>query len=154
MVIFISSKRYIRNTEKWGHSNLVLTVMVTPDGSRVLSGSTDNTMKVWDIDTGECLITIAGHSSSVLATAITSDGSRVVSGSSDNTVKVWDLETGECLETLEGHLNMVKAVAVTPDGSRVVSGSSDHTVKVWDLEKTIPIIEFKHDFPVLTVCIV
>jgi WD40 repeat protein len=116
-----------------GHSSFVQAVAVTADGKRVISGSRDNTVKVWNLETGVEQLTLTGHSNSVRAVAVTADGKWVISGSDDNTVKVWNLETGEQF-TLTGHSNWVQAVAVTADGTRVISGSDDKTVKVWNLE--------------------
>ncbi|MBP0008282.1 MULTISPECIES: NB-ARC domain-containing protein [unclassified Roseofilum] len=117
-----------------GHQSWVNTVAVTRDGQLAVSGSSDKTLKVWDLETKEETLTLTGHRSLIQAVAVTRDGQRAVSGSSDKTLKVWDLETGEALLTLMGHDSMVKAVAVTPDGQRAVSGSSDNTLKVWDLK--------------------
>ncbi|MEY3870106.1 MAG: hypothetical protein RLZZ338_3997 [Cyanobacteriota bacterium] len=117
-----------------GHSDPVKAVALTPDGTRVVSTSFDNTLKVWDLATGEFLHTLTGHSGKVYSVALTPDGTRVVSASYyDNTLKVWDLMTGTLLDTLTGHSGAVNAVALTPDGTRVVSASSDNTLKVWDL---------------------
>ncbi|WP_160290071.1 WD40 repeat domain-containing protein, partial [Aphanizomenon flos-aquae] len=116
------------------HSSSVYAVAVTADGKRVISGSHDNTVKVWNSETGEEQLTFSGHSREVKAVAVTADGKRLISGSSDNTVKVWNLETGEEQFTLTGHSDSVNTVAVTADGKRVISGSWDDTVKVWNLE--------------------
>ncbi len=116
-----------------GHRDIVLAVAITFDGQRVVSSSDDNTLKVWNLATGEEERTLIGHSDSVVAVAITFDGQRVVSGSDDNTLKVWNLATGEEERTLIGHSGPVVAVAITFDGQRVVSGSSDNTLKVWNL---------------------
>ena len=100
----------------------------------VISASWDNTLKVWDLQSGEILRTLTGHSDSVNAVAITSDSKYVISGSRDKTLKVWDLQTGEILRTLTGHSRWVLAVAVTADSKYVISGSPDKTLKVWDLQ--------------------
>ena len=84
-----------------------------PDGRRVVSGSNDKTLKVWDVATGKCVATLEGHSSDVYCVAVFPDGRRVVSGSDDKTLKVWDLATGECVATLEGHSNLVRRAAST-----------------------------------------
>ena len=117
-----------------GHRGNVYRVALTPDGKRAVSGSADNTLKVWDLESGQELQTLSGHADWVRAVAVTPDGQRAVSGSDDNTLKVWDLESGKELQTLSGHQSAVFAVALTPDGQRAVSGSYDDTLKVWDLE--------------------
>ena len=75
-----------------GHSNSVHAVVVTPDGCQIISGSYDNTIKVWDLEGGHLLRSLEGHTQSVNAVAVTPDGRQIVSGSNDNTIKVWDLE--------------------------------------------------------------
>jgi WD40 repeat protein len=113
-----------------GHQGFVTAVAVLPDG-RVVSGSHDHTLRVWDVESGQVLATLAGHQGAVKAVAVLPDG-RVVSGSSDGTMRVWDVESGQVFATLVGHRGSVRSVAVLPDG-RVVSGSSDGTVRVWDV---------------------
>jgi WD40 repeat protein len=117
-----------------GHSDRVSAVAVTPDAKCAVSGSCDQTLKVWDLESGKELQTLAGHSDSVAAVAVTPDGKRAVSASRDQTLKVWELESGKELQTLAGHSGGVNGVAVTPDGKRAVSASRDQTLKVWDLE--------------------
>ena len=116
-----------------GHTNWVWACAVTPDGRRVMSGSSDRTLKVWDLQSGQELATLSGHKREVRACAVTPDGRRVVSGSSDLTLMVWELHSGQELGMLSGHVGSVFACAVTPDGRRVVSGSGDGTLKVWAL---------------------
>jgi WD40 repeat protein len=116
-----------------GHESTVYFLAVTPDGKRVISGSEDSTLKVWDLATGHCLATFEGHTDAVIGVALTPDGKRLISGSEDNTLKVWDLAAGYCLATFEGHTDAVIGVALTPDGKRLISGSEDNTLKVWDL---------------------
>jgi WD40 repeat protein len=117
-----------------GHSSSVSGVAVTADGKRAVSASSDETLKVWDLESGRAPRTLEGHSSRVHGVAATADGKRAVSASRDKTLKVWDLESGRALRTLEGHSSRVKGVAVTADGKRAVSASGDRTLKVWDLE--------------------
>jgi WD40 repeat protein len=70
-----------------GHTNTVWSVAVLPDG-RVVSGSMDNSIKLWDLLLGSCVLTLTGHTNSVLSVAVLPDG-RVVSGSDDKSIKVW-----------------------------------------------------------------
>ncbi len=118
---------------------------VLADGRRALSGSDDNTLRLWDLATGETLRTLEGHSDWVSAVAVLADGSRVVSGSWDDTLRLWDLATGETLRVFKGHTSRVSAVAVLADGRRAVSGSDDNTLRLWDLATGECLAEFVAD---------
>ena len=65
----------------------------SPDGTRIVSGSEDNTLKVWDAATGRATLTLTGHVNMVTSVADSPDGTRIVSGSWDKTLKVWDAAT-------------------------------------------------------------
>jgi WD40 repeat protein len=112
-----------------GHTDCVTSLAVLGDG-RVVSGSDDKTLRVWNAATGECERTLDGHTDRVKSLAVLGDG-RVVSGSDDDTLRVWNAATGECERTLEGHTYIVTSLAVLGDG-RVVSGSGDKTLRVWN----------------------
>ena len=116
-----------------GHTHRIYGATVTPDGKTIVSCSRDSTLKVWNLETGQCQATWEGHMGDVNGVTVTPDGKRVVSGADDSTLKVWDLQTGHCLTTLEGHLISVCGVAVTPDGRWAVSASQDRTLRVWEL---------------------
>ncbi len=121
-----------------GHHTSVNSVSVTADGRRAVSGSGDAPkrvwdLRVWDLETAECLRVLEGHTDRIISVSMTPDGCRAVSGSYDKTLRVWDLESGQCLRMLEGHTNIVTGVSVTPDGRRAVS-KGDGTLRVWDLE--------------------
>ena len=72
-----------------------------------VSGSSDTTLRVWDMQTGECLRTLRGHILDVSDVALTPDGTLAVSSSHDKTVRVWDVTTGESLQVLQGHQGWV-----------------------------------------------
>jgi WD40 repeat protein len=116
------------------HLHSVNAVAFSPDGARVLSGSDDKTIKLWDVATGALLRTFAGHSDRVTSVAFSPDGTHVLSGSWDGT-KLWDVATGALLRSFQGHTGAVTSVAFSPDGTRVLSGSAgnnDKTLKLWD----------------------
>jgi WD40 repeat protein len=100
---------------------------------------------VWNLETGQELLTLKGHSSWVRAVALSPDGTKVISASADKTIKVWNLDTQEELLTLKGHSGAVEAVALNPDGTKVISGSRDSTLKVWNLDAGEVIASFTGD---------
>jgi small GTP-binding protein len=128
----------------------VVGMAITPDGKTVVSGSYDNTLRVWDLETGQCRATFEGHTGAVRGIAVTPDGKTVVSGSDDNTLKVWNIESGKCLATFGGHQGVIGGVAITPDGKTVVSGSIDRTL-VWDIESNECLASFNVDFSLAAV---
>jgi WD40 repeat protein/predicted Ser/Thr protein kinase len=116
-----------------GHAWAVLTVAFSPDGKILATGSDDNTIKLWEVNTGQLISTLSGHSWSVVALAFTADGETLISASCDQTVKLWRVSTSEEIATLSGHADSVSAVAVSPVAQLIVSGSRDKTIKLWQL---------------------
>ncbi|KAH8796272.1 WD40-repeat-containing domain protein [Flagelloscypha sp. PMI_526] len=140
-----------------GHDDSILSVAFSPDGQRIVSGSSDktlrlwdattgavigepllgsgdNTLRLWDATTGEVIgEPLLGHSDYVWSVAFSPDGFRIVSGSSDETLRLWDGTTGAVIgEPLRGHSDDVMSVAFSPDSCRIVSGSKDKTLRLWD----------------------
>jgi WD40 repeat protein len=120
-----------------GHTKNVTCIDMTPDGKLAISGSRDRTLRVWNLQDGECLRTLEGHTDEVTSVSITPDGKLAISGGDDNALRVWDLELWECVRTLRGHNHHLRAngVCVTSDGRMAVSLSNDGIFRVWDLER-------------------
>jgi len=114
-----------------GHTGHVSCVSVLPDG-RIVSGSNDCTLRIWDASSGRCINTLSGHTNVVNCVSVLPDG-RIVSGSNDCTLRIWDASSGRCINTLSGHTNVVNCVSVLPDG-RIVSGSNDYTLRIVEEE--------------------
>ncbi len=112
------SHRAIEGIYTWSLSGVLST-----DGRRALSGSDDKTLKVWDLERGQCLRTLEGHGDRVSSCVVYADGRRVLSGSYDKTLKVWDLERGLCLATYTGDSG-IRCCGSTPDGRRIVAGDA------------------------------
>lgn len=125
-----------------GHTNRVESVKYSPDGTQALSASDDNTVILWDIETGQALqhlgVNGEGHTAWVWDVAFSPDGSKGVSASQDKTLIIWDLETGEILHHLGadggGHTGEVHAVSYTPDGKAILSGGHDGALILWDAQ--------------------
>jgi eukaryotic-like serine/threonine-protein kinase len=115
-----------------GHSAWVSSVAFSPDGHRIVTGSGDQTAKVWDVASGKELFTFRGHSAPVVSVAFSPDGQWIATGSRDQTAKVWEANTGKELVTLKGHSTWIWSVAFSPDGQQIVTGSYDRTAKVWE----------------------
>lgn len=83
-----------------------------PHGSLVATGSMDNTARLWDVESGECLHTLLGHTAEIVSLNFDTNGQKVITGSFDHTVKVWDARTGRCIHTLAGHNGEISSTQV------------------------------------------
>ncbi len=115
-----------------GHAGPLLSATFSLDGSRLVTGSSDMTAKVWDVESGTELLTLKGHQHVISSASFSPDGLRVVTSSPDKTAKLWDLKTGAELLTFKGHTGEVMFASFSPDGSQLVTGSYDKTAKIWD----------------------
>jgi WD40 repeat protein len=104
----------------------------SPDGDRIVTGSRDNTVRIWEARTGRCVATLAGHQKAVSGCAWSPDGQRIVSASWDKTLRIWEARTGRCVTTLAGHAGSVIGCGWSPDGQRVASASYDRTLRIWE----------------------
>ena len=116
-----------------GHSDWVRSCALSPDNKYIFSTSDDNTLKVWDFETGQCLQTLTGHSESISCCSLGNDNSYLVTGSFDKTLKVWNFGTGQCLQTLAGHSDWIRSCSLSHDNKFILSTSDDNTLKIWDL---------------------
>jgi WD40 repeat protein len=129
----------------------VNSISVTPDGSRAITGNWASiggldpetglwkqkmygTLRLWDIETGQRLRTLASRTEQVSCVSISPDGSKSICSNSDGTLRIWDLESGVCSQTFEGHKGLVRSISVTPNWAKVVSGGDDKTIRVWDIK--------------------
>ncbi|KAF8549975.1 WD40 repeat-like protein, partial [Imleria badia] len=117
-----------------GHTDYVTCAVYSPDGTHIASGSWDNTIRVWNVTTGQFVAgPFQGHTDIIASIAYSPDGIHIVSGSWDNTLRVWNVATGQCVAgPIHGHTDVVSSVAYSPNGVHTVSSSWDNTLMVWD----------------------
>jgi len=128
-----------------GHTDKVNSVVFSSDGTWIMSGSYDMTVRVWDALTGTELNVLKGHTDRVSSVALLSDGTRIVSGSSDQSVRVWKVLTGVELKVLKGHTARDYSFMFSSDDTQIMSGLHDQSVQlshighqhfVWNLADT------------------
>ena len=116
-----------------GHASNVTSVCLSADGQWALSGSSDKTVRLWEVASGRCLRTFTGHTGYVRSVSLSADGLWVLSSSDDQTMRLWEVASGQCLRTFTGHTQEVTSVCLSADGRWALSGSRDKTVRLWEV---------------------
>jgi hypothetical protein len=117
----------------WGHEDTVNSVAFSSNGQMIVSGSSDKTVRLWNLQGNPIGQPFQGHENIVYSVAFSPDGQMIVSGSYDKTVRLWDLQGNHIGHPFQGHQAVVNSVAFSPNGQMIVSGSSDGTVRLWDI---------------------
>ena len=115
-----------------GHTGSVNSVAFSPDRSRLVTGSADGTVKVWDVPAVLRFPGLAGQSHSIQSLSFSPDGKRLASAGYDGAVRIWNLESGQAALSWKAHDDVAWSLAFNGDGSRVASASQDKTVRVWN----------------------
>ncbi|KAI5294050.1 hypothetical protein KEM52_004780 [Ascosphaera acerosa] len=123
-----------------GHGEAILATQFSPaSSSRMITGSGDNTARMWDCDTGTPIFTMKGHRSWVLAVSWSPNAQMIATGSMDNDVRLWDAKKGTALGgPMKGHTKWIMSLAWEPyhlqkaGSPRLASASKDATVRIWD----------------------
>jgi WD40 repeat protein len=136
-----------------GHSAPVRAVSFSADGQALISGSDDNTVRIWDAMTGRLETMLRGHSRPVQACAISPDGRQVLSGGLEGQIKLWNLLDYQQVRAahgrlLVGHDDAILSAAFARDGARVVTASRDHTARIYDAAsgQSLHWLKEGHDF--------
>jgi hypothetical protein len=115
-----------------GPKAAVNVLLFSPDGSRLLVGSSDGVARLWDVETGRLIKAMVGHSAGVRSAVFSADGLIVATGDDDGGLRVWRGDTGDLLRTLRAHEDMVTSLEFSRDGKRLLSASWDQTARVDD----------------------
>ncbi|MCP4699551.1 MAG: hypothetical protein GY862_22290, partial [Gammaproteobacteria bacterium] len=117
---------------KKAHKYNIKSLVLSPNGHILASGGSDNTVALWNPDSGSCLHRLQAHEGRVLSVVWSPDGCVLVSGSDDKTIALWNPDTGECMRHWQGHEDSIQSVAWSPDGRVLASGSEDKTIALWN----------------------
>ena len=128
------------------HEDVILGVDISPDGKEIISGSADNTIKLWQRD-GKLLQTLEGHEDNVLDVTFSPDGKLIASASKDGTIKLWNRK-GTLIRTLSQH-SAIERVIFSPDGRTIASASEDGTIRLWNREGKLEEVLIAHQREVL-----
>ncbi|CAD8111491.1 unnamed protein product [Paramecium primaurelia] len=121
------------NTQN-GHNGSVWSVCFSSDGNTLASGSSDTSIRLWDVKTGQQKAKLDGHTSYVRSVCFSPDGNTLASGSEDMSIRLWDVKTGEQKAQLDGHGKYVVSVCFSPDGNTLASCSDDKSIRLWDVK--------------------
>ncbi|KAI8614000.1 WD40-repeat-containing domain protein [Chytriomyces sp. MP71] len=133
-----------------GHKGAIKCVdFVGELGRQIISGSTDNVVRVWDTESAECIAVLDDHTSCVWDVASNASGSFAASASGDGTVKIWDLSKMQCTSTLKSSTSDVYSVEWHPGSNHIVTGGYDSVVRLFDVERGVVVKTFSgHGLPV------
>jgi WD40 repeat protein/serine/threonine protein kinase len=116
-----------------GHKDSVNSVSLSSDGRRALSGSSDKTLRLWELPSGRCVRVLEGHTDEVVAVAFSHNGSTALSGSSDGSLRLWELSSGQCVQTI-ANSGQVKSTALSTDGCRALASYGyEKSFRLWSL---------------------
>jgi WD40 repeat protein len=114
-----------------GHTGTVNAIAISPDGTKLASGSSDSTVKTWNLATFLPLRTLAGHVGSILSVNFSPDGLTLADAGSDSKSLLWRIEDGAKLQTFT-HTESVQTAVISRDGKQVATGSTDRHLKIWN----------------------
>ena len=116
-----------------GHKDALYALALSPDGETLATGSYDQKIKLWNVETGAEIKTLSGHNGAIFGLSFRPDGKVLASASADRTVKLWDVASGKRLDTFSQPLKEQTAVAFAPDGATVAAGGMDNRIRVWSV---------------------
>lgn len=127
----VSDGSLVRKYE--GHSDAIYALALSPDGKTLATGSYDQKIKLWHVETGAESLLLKGHNGGVFGLSYRPDGKVLASASADRTVKLWDVATGKRLDTLSQPLKEQTTVTFSPDGKTLAAAGVDNRIRLWSI---------------------
>jgi len=124
----------------WDVLPAVSSLAISPDGTRIVAGYADGTVKIWNDGTGALIRILSGHGDAVTSVAYSPDGKTIFSASADSSVRTWDADSGLSLRILKGHPGPIFSLAISPDGRRIAAGGSGDVVMIWNAATLQPLL--------------
>ena len=116
-----------------GHNGWVRCISFDPSNDFFATGSSDRTIKFWELATGNLIITLTGHVSGIRGVEISKRHPYLFSCSEDKTVRCWDLNTNKSIRSFNGHLSGVYSLSLHPELDLLASAGRDSLVRLWDI---------------------
>ena len=117
-----------------GHTKWVNSVCFSSDDKLALSGSGDNTIKLWNIETGECVYTFIGHMKTVLSVHFSEIDRYALSGSEDKTIRMWNIKTGDCIRIINEYGLFGNSMCFSSEEKFALSGGDSNMMKLWNVK--------------------
>ena len=132
-----------RVVEMEGHDDTVNECSFSNDRRLLVTSSEDTIVRLWDVDSHQCIATLKNHRGSVNSCKFSPDDTLVASASDDNTLRLWDVKSHRCIAILSGHSNAVNSCAFSTDGAVLASASDGMTVRLWNIKTFMYAVTFK-----------
>jgi WD40 repeat protein len=132
--LYEATLRVVDSNVFYGHEADVWSVAFSPDRQRIISCSSDCTLRLWNLQGNQIGDPFYGHEDQVLSVAFSSDGQKIISCSSDGTLRLWNLQGNQIGDPFYGHDGQVLSVAFSSDGQKIISGGIDRTLRLWNLQ--------------------
>ncbi len=123
-----------------GHRGPVLFATFSPDGTKVISTSSDNTVRVWDVASGDEMLQLPMESMATRA-VYSPNGLFILTANIDDTARIWNVQTGELTEELVGHSASLTSASYSSDSRLIVTSSEDDTARIWNAESGSLVVE-------------
>ena len=128
-----------------GHTQFISSLVFSPDGKLLASGSTDGAVMLWNTHTGSLVRRLAGPTKAPWHLAFSPDGSTIADGDLNSNIILWNVSSGALIKTLPGHIGEVTGIEFSPNGKLLATASHEKVATIWDIDKGKPIKQFwKH----------